>query len=88
MRHLCVLGVLACVVLLPSFERRNAYVPPPAPRVMVGHPLRQALPPYLEATGKTAACNQLDLVARGVEGRLTCCGTAASATGVSLPLRY
>jgi len=54
---------------LAGCKRQNAYVAPPAPQVTVAQPLRQAVTPYLEATGNTVAYNQVDLVAR-VDGFL------------------
>ena len=56
--------VLLSVVLLTSCKRQNAYAPPPAPQVVVAHPAKQMVTPYLEATGNTVAYNQVDLVAR------------------------
>ena len=44
-------------------------MPPPPPQVGVATPLQQAVRPYLEQTGNTAAFNPVDLVAR-VEGFL------------------
>jgi multidrug efflux system membrane fusion protein len=60
---------LALVAWLPGCKRQNAYVAPPSPHVEVAQPLRQAVTPYLEATGNTVAYNQVDLVAR-VDGFL------------------
>jgi RND family efflux transporter MFP subunit len=62
---------LALVVLLTvaGCKKENAYVPPPPPVVGVAKPLQQAVTPYLEITGNTAAYNQVDLDAR-IEGFL------------------
>ncbi len=61
--------VLALVAIVSGCKRQNAYMAPPPPHVAVAQPLRQAVTPYLEATGNTVAYNQVDLVAR-VEGFL------------------
>ncbi|MGO4717102.1 efflux RND transporter periplasmic adaptor subunit [Bradyrhizobium sp. 2TAF24] len=47
----------------------NNFVPPPAPKVDVATPQRQAVTRYLEATGNTAPVKIVDLVAR-VQGVL------------------
>src|SRR5574337_2198355 len=48
---------------------KNAYVPPPPPKVMVAQPLQQPVALYLNLTGNTAAFAAVDLVAR-VQGFL------------------
>ncbi len=60
---------LLALPLVGGCKRQNAYVPPPPPEVGVAHPLAREVTPYLQATGSTAATNQVDLVAR-VEGFL------------------
>jgi membrane fusion protein, multidrug efflux system len=59
---------LAGLLAIAGCKQQNAYVPPP-PEVGVAKPLQQAVTPYLEGTGNTAAFNQVDLSAR-VEGFL------------------
>jgi len=61
------LAVGAALTLLAGCKKENAYVPPPPPQVGVAHPLSRNVTPYLDATGNTAAFNQIDLEAR-VEG--------------------
>ncbi len=61
------LAIGAALTLLAGCKKENAYVPPPPPQVGVAHPLAREVTPYIEATGNTAAFNQLDLEAR-VEG--------------------
>jgi multidrug efflux system membrane fusion protein len=58
-----------CSVLLAGCNARNAYVPPPPPKVMVAQPLQKPVTLYLELTGNTAPVNSVDLVAR-VQGYL------------------
>ena len=48
---------------------KNAYVPPPPPKVLVAHPIQQPVTLYFELTGNTQAINSVDLVAR-VQGYL------------------
>jgi RND family efflux transporter MFP subunit len=52
-----VLGLAAC-------DQKNAYVPPPPPKVTVAAPVKRPVTLYLEATGNTAAVNATNLVAR------------------------
>ncbi len=59
----------AAVLLLAGCKKENAYVAPPPPQVGVAHPLARQVTPNLEATGNSAAYNQVDLVAR-VQGFL------------------
>ncbi|MBS0559606.1 MAG: efflux RND transporter periplasmic adaptor subunit [Proteobacteria bacterium] len=65
---LCLL--LAGITLAACKEEKNTYVPPPPAQVGVSQPLQLAVVPYLEATGNTAAFNQVDLEAR-IQGFLT-----------------
>ena len=48
---------------------KAAYTPPPPPKVTVAHPLKRAVPDYLEFSGNTQAVNTVQLRAR-VEGYL------------------
>lgn len=54
----------AAAILLSGCQRDNEYVPPPPPKVDVALPLKQAVTPYLEATGNTVAINSTTLIAR------------------------
>lgn len=54
----------AAAILLSGCQRDNEYVPPPPPKVDVALPLKQAVTPYLEATGNTVAINSATLIAR------------------------
>ena len=49
---------------------KNAYIPPPPPKVQVAQPLQRPITEYLELTGNTQAFASVDLVAR-VQGFLT-----------------
>lgn len=69
MRTKTLLAGLVVVALIGGCKRQNAYVPPPPPKVGVAQPVKQEVTPYLQATGNTAAYNQVDLVAR-VQGFL------------------
>jgi len=62
--------LLAGIALVACKEEKNTYVPPPPAQVGVSQPLQLAVIPYLEATGNTAAFNQVDLDAR-IQGFLT-----------------
>jgi RND family efflux transporter MFP subunit len=63
-------GVAACMAALAGCNgSKNAYVPPPPPKVMVAQPLEQPVTLYFELTGNTQAINSVDLVAR-VQGYL------------------
>jgi membrane fusion protein, multidrug efflux system len=62
---------LICGGLLPGCnDSKNAYVPPPPPKVMVAQPIQKPVTSYLELTGNTAPIGVVDLVAR-VQGFLT-----------------
>ena len=60
----------AAAVLLPALlalagcDQKNAYVPPPPPKVTVAAPVQRAITIYMEATGNSAAVNTANLVAR------------------------
>jgi hypothetical protein len=70
---------------------KNAYVPPPAPKVVVAQPLQQPVTLYLNLTGNTAPFRTVTLVAR-VQGYLESidyqdgaverCSSALSATSI------
>ncbi len=49
---------------LAACGQKNAYVPPPPPKVTVAHPQKRAVTLYLQATGNSAAVNTGNLVAR------------------------
>jgi RND family efflux transporter MFP subunit len=61
--------ILATLLLSPACGDKNAYVPPPPPKVTVSQPVRQPVTDYLEFTGNTKAINTVKLRAR-VEGYL------------------
>jgi membrane fusion protein, multidrug efflux system len=63
------LFLAASVLALAGCNARNAYVPPPPPKVMVAQPLQQPINLYVELTGNTSPINSVDLVAR-VQGYL------------------
>ena len=56
-------------IALAACNAKNAYVPPPPPKVQVAQPLQRPVTEYLELTGNTQAINSVDLVAR-VQGYL------------------
>jgi RND family efflux transporter MFP subunit len=56
-------------ITLAACNSKNAYVPPPPPKVQVAQPLQRPVTQYLELTGNTQAINSVDLVAR-VQGYL------------------
>lgn len=56
--------MLAALALAACKKQQSAFAPPPPPTVLVAQPLRQAVTPYLDATGNLVAYNQVDLVAR------------------------
>ena len=56
-------------ITLAACGSKNAYVPPPPPKVQVAQPLQRPVTLYLELTGNTQAFNSVDLVAR-VQGYL------------------
>jgi multidrug efflux pump subunit AcrA (membrane-fusion protein) len=64
-----VLAAIATVALAGCTESRNAYVPPPPPKVVVTQPLQKPVTLYLELTGNTAPFRTVQLVAR-VQGYL------------------
>jgi membrane fusion protein, multidrug efflux system len=68
------LAVRAAIVAMAALElaacnSKNAFVPPPPPKVQVAQPLQRPVTEYLELTGNTQAINSVDLVAR-VQGYL------------------
>jgi RND family efflux transporter MFP subunit len=64
-----VLVFTASALALAACNAKNAYVPPPPPKVMVAQPLQQPVTLYIELTGNTSPINSVDLVAR-VQGYL------------------
>ena len=56
-------------ITLAACNSKNAYVPPPPPKVQVAQPIEKPVTLYLELTGNTQAFNSVDLVAR-VQGYL------------------
>lgn len=68
-RYLMLVALLAASTLIVACDKRNAYVPPPAPKVTVAKPLRKSVVDYLESTGNTQAMQSVNLPAR-VEGYL------------------
>jgi membrane fusion protein, multidrug efflux system len=64
-------GLLLVVsgLALAACNAKNAYVPPPPPKVVVAQPIERPVTLYFELTGNTTAFNSVDLVAR-VEGFL------------------
>ena len=51
-------------ITVSACDNRNAYVPPPPPKVTVAEPTQRNVTLYLEATGNAAAINTTNLVAR------------------------
>ncbi len=68
-RALAVMISLAILVMSAACGDRNAYVPPPPPKVTVSQPVKRPVTDYLEFTGNTQAINTVQLKAR-VEGYL------------------
>ena len=62
--------VAAAIALAGCNGSRNAYAPPPPPKVAVAQPLQKPVTLYLNLTGNTSPFNSVDLVAR-VQGFLT-----------------
>ncbi len=56
-------------ITLAACNSKNAYVPPPPPKVQVAQSLQRPVTLYLQLTGNTQAFNSVDLVAR-VQGYL------------------
>ncbi|HXX25572.1 MAG TPA: efflux RND transporter periplasmic adaptor subunit [Pseudolabrys sp.] len=57
-------AALVALATLAACDNRNAYVPPPPPKVTVAEPVQRNVTLYLEATGNAAAINTTNLVAR------------------------
>src|SRR4051812_4984384 len=64
-----VLVALSGSLVLAGCNDKNAYVPPPPPKVTVAQPLQQPVTRYIELTGNSQAINNVDLEAR-VQGFL------------------
>ncbi|HKN30122.1 MAG TPA: efflux RND transporter periplasmic adaptor subunit [Roseiarcus sp.] len=64
-------AVLAAIsaLALAGCNAKNAYMPPPPPKVVVAQPVQKPVTLYLELTGNTAPFQQVSLVAR-VQGYL------------------
>jgi len=56
--------VLLAAEALAACDNRNAYVPPPPPKVTVAAPHQRNVTLFLQATGNAAAVNSANLVAR------------------------
>ena len=67
---LAVLAVLSAFALSACNGAKNAYIPPPPPKVIVAQPVQKPVTIYLNLTGNTSAYKSVDLVAR-VQGFLT-----------------
>ncbi len=65
-----VAALMSSVLAVGCNASRNAYVPPPPPKVVVAQPLQKPVTLYLELTGNTSPFKSVDLVAR-VQGFLT-----------------
>ena len=63
-------ALMSSVLAVGCNAAKNAYVPPPPPKVAVAQPLQQPLTLYLNLTGNTSPFKSVDLVAR-VQGFLT-----------------
>ena len=59
----------AAALALTACNEKNAYVPPPAPKVTVSQPAQKPVVSYIELTGTTQTINKVDLEAR-VQGFL------------------
>jgi len=57
-------AALLALATLSACDNRNAYVPPPPPKVTVAVPDQRNVTLHLEATGNSAAINSANLVAR------------------------
>jgi membrane fusion protein, multidrug efflux system len=66
---LAVLAAIAALALAGCSGSRNAYVPPPPPKVVVALPVQKPVTLYLDLTGNTAPFRTVQLVAR-VQGYL------------------
>jgi membrane fusion protein, multidrug efflux system len=62
-------AAIGALILAGCNGSKNAYVPPPPPKVVVAQPIEKPVTLYLELTGNTQAFNSVDLVAR-VQGYL------------------
>ena len=62
--------IASAIPLAACNGSKNAYAPPPPPKVAVAQPLQKPVTLYLNLTGNTSPFNSVDLVAR-VQGFLT-----------------
>ena len=68
-RPRAVVLVICSFVLAACNASKNAYVPPPPPKVTVAQPVQKPVTLYIDLTGNTAPFNTVTLVAR-VQGYL------------------
>jgi membrane fusion protein, multidrug efflux system len=68
-RPRAVVLVICSLVLAACNASKNAYVPPPPPKVTVAQPVQKPVTLYIDLTGNTAPFNTVTLVAR-VQGYL------------------
>jgi RND family efflux transporter MFP subunit len=64
-----VLAAICGLCLAGCNASKNAYVPPPPPKVVVAQPIQEPVTLFFDLTGNTQAINSVDLVAR-VQGYL------------------
>jgi RND family efflux transporter MFP subunit len=57
-------AVIAPALLVSGCGEKNAFIPPPPPKVELALPVKETVTRYLDATGSTAAVNSTTLVAR------------------------
>jgi multidrug efflux system membrane fusion protein len=67
--RLSAVGAFCALTSAACNASKNAYVPPPPPKVAVAQPVQKPVTLYVELTGNTAPFNQVTLVAR-VQGYL------------------
>jgi multidrug efflux system membrane fusion protein len=67
--RLVAVGLLCAFASAACTGSKNAYVPPPPPKVTVAQPVQKPVTSYVDLTGNTAPFNQVTLVAR-VQGYL------------------
>jgi RND family efflux transporter MFP subunit len=57
-------AIIAPALLVSGCGEKNAFIPPPPPKVELALPVKETVTRYLDATGSTAAVNSTTLVAR------------------------